>query len=318
MRERSKTEKVYLSLSLLVSLCILPFAFIRYFSGEIILAIIDGTVSLTLLTFFLYVFFTRKIHTAKYAFAIFLAIASLATIAIKGQSQVLWIAPTIIAIHYLIPIKPAGIINTSFLLIMLIILYPLTNFIEYTTIIFTSGLTAVLSFAMFRSYHHKQDELSHLATIDPLTDSGNRRSLEAKLSEVIYSMGRAQHSACLLILDLDGFKGINDKYGHAIGDDILISVCKLVKSNTRVSDSLFRYGGDEFIIAPLTMDFATAKKLGEKIRDIIAKHDFINGIQLTLSIGVAQYQEHDTPEAWISRADVSLYKAKNNGRNKVC
>ena len=82
-------------------------------------------------------------------------------------------------------------------------------------------------------------------------------------------------------------------------------------------DSLYRYGGDEFIIAPLSMNLKTAKQLAEKIRHIVEEHKFIHDIQLTLSIGVSEYNIDDTPESWISRADISLYKAKNDGRNKV-
>ena len=170
---------------------------------------------------------------------------------------------------------------------------------------------------MFRAYTNKQRELALLATIDPLTASGNRRLLGTKLSDVIANQSREQYSICLLLLDLDGFKEINDEYGHAIGDQIIISVCKLVKEHTRVLDSLYRYGGDEFIIAPLSMNLKTAKKLAEKIRHVVENHKFIHDIKLTLSIGVSEYNIGDTPESWISRADISLYKAKNNGRNKV-
>jgi diguanylate cyclase (GGDEF)-like protein len=170
---------------------------------------------------------------------------------------------------------------------------------------------------MFRAYNNKQHELALLATIDPLTSSGNRRLLETKLSEVITNQSRVQYSMCLILLDLDGFKDINDEYGHAVGDQILISLCDLVKEHTRAVDSLYRYGGDEFIIAPLNMSLETAKYLAEKICYIVENHEFIHNIKLTLSIGVSEYEIDDTAESWISRADTSLYKAKKNGRNKV-
>ena len=318
MRERSRSEKVYMSLSLLASITILPFAILRWVNGDITLAIVDGIISTTLFSLFLYVYLTRRIDSVKRYIAIFIAIAALTTIAIKGQSQILWIPPSIIAIHYVMPIKSAGIINIILLSIMLIIVFPQTDFIEYTTIILATGLTAILSFAMFRSYHQKQNELSQLATIDPLTHTGNRRSLETKLSDVIVTISREHYSTCLMILDLDGFKEINDEYGHAVGDEILIAVCTLVKEHTRVIDSLYRYGGDEFIITPLSMDLDTAKQLAEKLRSIIASHKFVFDIKLTLSIGVSEYEHADTPESWINRADIALYKAKNGGRNKVC
>jgi diguanylate cyclase (GGDEF)-like protein len=317
MIKRGVSEKVLLSLNLLGSISIFPFAILRWQEGDITLAIIDGIISITLLGFFSYIYITRKTAVIKILNALFLAIALLTSIAIKGQSQVFWVAPTMLAIHYLVPVKHAKYINIVLLSIMLIIVFPHTDLVSFVTILSTTSLTASLAFVMFRAYNNKQHELTRHATIDPLTTSGNRRLLETKLSEVVAKQSRKQYSICLILLDVDGFKGINDKYGHAAGDQILISVCDLVKEHTRVLDSLYRYGGDEFIIAPLSMDFKTAKKLAEKLRHIVENHKFIHDIKLTLSIGVSEYQIGDTPESWISRADVSLYKAKNNGRNKV-
>ncbi len=317
MRERGISEKVLLSLNLLGSVSIFPFAILRWHSGDFTLAIIDGIISVTLLGFFTYIFITRKTAVIKILNAIFLAIAVLTSIAIKGQSQILWVAPAIIAIHYLVPVKHAKTINIILLSIMLIIVFPHTNLIEFITILSTTALTASLSFVMFRAYNNKQHELSLLATIDPLTASGNRRLLDTKLSEVIANQSRVQHAVCLILVDLDGFKEINDEYGHAVGDQILVSLCCLVKEHIRAVDSLYRYGGDEFIIAPLSMNLITAKQLAEKIRGIVENHKFIHDIKLTLSIGVSEYILNDTPESWVSRADLSLYKAKNDGRNKV-
>jgi len=289
----------------------------RWYNGDITIAIVDGIISITLLALFAYISITRKTDLAQNLIAIFLAIGTLTSIAIKGQSQILWVPPAIIAIHYLVPLKSARIINILLLSIMLIIVFPHTNLVELITIISTTALTASLSFIMFRSYNQKQRELSLLATIDPLTNSGNRRALETRLSGVIASQHREQNTMCLILLDLDGFKGINDEHGHAVGDQILIAVCNLVKEHTRVLDSLYRYGGDEFIIMPLNMNLKTTMHFAEKIRNIVENHKFIHDVKLTLSLGVSEYKINDTPESWIKRADTSLYKAKNDGRNKV-
>jgi diguanylate cyclase (GGDEF)-like protein len=317
MRERSITEKVYLSISLFASLCIFPFALLRWYNGEVTLAIVDGIISLTLLAIFVNMLITRKVGIAKYSIAVFIAFATLTTIIIKGQSQIFWIFPTIMAIHYLVPIKRATFINTALVLSMLFIAFPITNLAEYITIIATSSLTAALSYIMFSAYNNKEHELSKLATIDPLTNTGNRRSLDTKLSEVIANQNREQYRVCLILFDLDNFKDINDAYGHAIGDQILVTVCELVKENTRVLDSLFRYGGDEFLIMPLSMTLIKTKLLAEKIRDIVENYTFVHNVKLTLSMGVSEYKHNDTPESWISCADVQLYKAKHEGRNKV-
>lgn len=317
MTNRATSEKVLLSLSLLVIVAVLPFVFIRWFNGEAMLAIVDAVIVLTAFTFFLFVLITRKINTANISFALFFTLAILATIFIKGESQALWISPSIIAIYYLMPLKLARMTSTMLVLAVLIILFPRVDLISLLTIVGTASLTAALSFVIFRSYSDKQNELSLLALIDPLTSSGNRRALDLKLIDVIASQRREAYTMCLILIDLDHFKEVNDDHGHAIGDNILVNVCGLITKSTRVLDSLYRYGGDEFIIMPLNMNVGTSKRLAEKIRGTIEQHEFPNKIKLTLSIGVAEYKAHDTPESWISRADKALYEAKENGRNKV-
>ena len=317
MLKRTTSEKVLLSLSLLATITISPFTVLRWLNNETTLAIIDGIISLTAITFFMFIYITRKICIAQKLFALFLVAATLTTIYIKGESQVLWVFPAFIAIYYLMPLKLASITSAVLVLATLAIVNPNVNLISSFTILATTVLTASLSFVIFRSYHETQNELLLLASIDPLTSSGNRRALDLKLSEVIESQHREAYTMCLILVDLDKFKEINDSYGHAVGDEILKNVCELIKKHTRVLDSLYRYGGDEFIIMPLNMSLKTARVLAEKIRDIIEQHKFVHDIELTLSIGVAEYKASDTPELWISQADAALYKAKESGRNKV-
>lgn len=317
MTRRTTSEKALLSISLLTAISISPFAFLRWLDGDTTLAIVDGIISLTALAFFLYIFNTRKISTAKKSFAILLAFATLATVAIKGEAQILWLSPAIIAIYYLMPLRLAKIISLILVLAILIIIYPKVNLTSFFTVIATTALTASLSFVIFRSYNETQRELSLLASIDPLTLSGNRRALSLKLTKIIASQHRAAYTMCLILIDLDNFKEINDKHGHAAGDQILVSLCELITKNMRVLDSLYRYGGDEFIIMPLKMSIETTRGLAEKIRVLIEQEEFIHNIKLTLSIGVAEYKADDTLESWISRADKALYKAKDSGRNKV-
>jgi len=317
MLKRTAPEKVLLSLSLLATVTISPFMFLRWLNGDITLAIINGIISLTAIIFFIFIYITRKIEIAQKIFSIFLASAVLTTTFIKGESQVLWAFPAVIAIYYLMPLKLAKITTTLLVIILSIIIYPKVELISLISIFATTGLTAALSFVIFRSYHEKQHELSLLASIDALTSSGNRRALDLKLSEVIASQQRETSTICLILIDLDEFKEINDSHGHAVGDQILVTVCELITKHTRVLDTLYRFGGDEFIIMPLKMNLATARILAEKIRCLIEQHSFVNNIKLTLSIGVAEYKINDTLDSWISRADAALYKAKENGRNSV-
>lgn len=310
-------EKVLLWFSALTCISITPFAIIRFYQHDITIALIDAGIAFAMLSLFVYLYRSKNIKIAKGYFAIFIIIAVLTSIAIKGESQVLWIFPSIISIYYLMPLKTARNITILLVAISLSILYSQTNLIYFVSIAITTILTSALAYVIFMSYNSQHERFKSLASIDPLTSSGNRRALDLKLAKVISSQQREPYDMCLILFDLDHFKDINDDHGHAVGDQILITLCDLIKKNTRVLDSLYRYGGDEFIIMPLNMNLEAAIILAEKIRKVIESHEFHLNIPVTVSIGVAEFKVDDTPESWIGRADKLLYKVKDAGRNKV-
>lgn len=315
--KRSISEIVLLSLTALATLIVGLFAAIRWINNDLTIAIIDLIISVTMATLFVYIFKTRKVDVTKHLFALFLVIATTASIAIKGQLQVYWLYPVIITIYYLIPPKSATGLCLVLITTVSYIISTESDLINILTILLTTVMTSAFAFIMFRSYESKILDFETLATIDQLTSTGNRRALNKKLSDVIASQHRKTYDMCLILIDLDNFKYINDNYGHAIGDSVLITTCNLIKKHTRVLDSLYRFGGDELVIMPLNMGADSARQLAEKIRHIIESHLFDCDVKLTLSIGVAEYKSGDTPEQWLGRADTLLYKAKGAGRNKV-
>ncbi len=163
----------------------------------------------------------------------------------------------------------------------------------------------------------KNVALEELASTDRLTGIWNRRYFE-KTTE--YEMDRAKRyhqPISLVMFDIDHFKKVNDNYGHHCGDEVLMEVSRLVKDHIRASDSLARWGGDEFIILLPTLSGHDAMKLSEKIRLLIATHEFSDVGFITLSMGVAEFMPDETISSWIKRADNALYVAKASGRNKV-
>jgi diguanylate cyclase (GGDEF)-like protein len=161
------------------------------------------------------------------------------------------------------------------------------------------------------------ETLSRIANIDPLTGAGNRRAQNLKLDAANAIHRRNNSPACVLILDIDHFKKINDAYGHIVGDQILVDLCEMARRSTRVTESLYRYGGEEFVLVADQTALDAAVNLAEKLRGSIAQAVFASGIQLTVSIGVAELQRGEGREAWLGRADAALYRAKGSGRNQV-
>ena len=124
----------------------------------------------------------------------------------------------------------------------------------------------------------------------------------------------------VLLLDIDYFKNINDTHGHLVGDFVIKSLSDLLTSSTRLIDTCYRIGGDEFAIILINTDIKAARKVGEKLRKIVENYEFsINNLKLkiTLSIGVASSSETETTKELVTLADSRLYYSKDHGRNQI-
>ncbi len=166
----------------------------------------------------------------------------------------------------------------------------------------------------------KQVKILETATnIDPLTKVFNRRALATYLDKVC-SVNDKAYDMHLLILDIDDFKIINDKYGHIAGDKILIFIANILRKTLRDGDKIFRYGGEEFIIVLNRINDLKCKDITCRLLNLIRKNRLIYkgaSLNVTMSIGTTKLQADDTPDSLIERADKALYKAKNNGKNQI-
>lgn len=177
-----------------------------------------------------------------------------------------------------------------------------------------------LSLALHNADIHQQ--MHELASRDGLTGLLNRRALEEALSRELKSCTRYHESACLILVDVDYFKHVNDLFGHVGGDAVLKSVATIMQQAVRDTDSVGRYGGEEFgIVLPHT-DLDRAAVLAERLRDQIERHEFdVDGerVRITVSVGIAQLPDRTirTVPEWMAAADAALYDVKGGGRNGV-
>ena len=160
-------------------------------------------------------------------------------------------------------------------------------------------------------------ELERLVVVDPLTGVFNRRKFHESLGMAIAAAMRHQHLFSLLMLDIDNFKSINDRFGHQVGDDVLRTICDLVGSSIRSADQMFRVGGEEFCLVATAMDAEQARTLAEKVRGVVESHQFPVVGKVTISIGIAYFKDGDNQQNIFARADGALYQAKSQGRNCV-
>lgn len=165
--------------------------------------------------------------------------------------------------------------------------------------------------------------LEHLATRDPLTGLHNRRSLDARLAEALAldrRYGRQNGRVHgLLLVDVDHFKQVNDRFGHSVGDAVLRQLATLLQGNVRVTDVAARFGGEEFaVLLPELAGPLEAVMAAEKIRTAVEQASFPEVEHLTVSIGVSLASPEDADaRPLVDRADVALYEAKRGGRNAV-
>jgi len=159
--------------------------------------------------------------------------------------------------------------------------------------------------------------LEKSAITDALTGLYNRHKPQEILALEIKRSNRYKNKFCVILLDIDWFKKINDNYGHQTGDEVLIDLADILKDNARKTDCVSRWGGEEFLIVVCESDIDEAFNLAEKLRIKIQNYRFPSIGKVTISGGVAQYVEGETASQLISRADNALYAAKNSGRNRV-
>ncbi|MDR3409701.1 MAG: sensor domain-containing diguanylate cyclase [Formivibrio sp.] len=162
-----------------------------------------------------------------------------------------------------------------------------------------------------------EQALEQAALRDPLTGLGNRRQFMQQVETTHAQSRRYAQDYSLLLVDADHFKDINDQYGHHKGDEVLISLARALESCVRESDSVFRWGGEEFAILLPQTNLEGALHVAQAVRETVQQICQPDLPQLTVSIGVAQYRTDEDTDSLFRRMDEALYRAKASGRNRV-
>ncbi|NOQ64805.1 MAG: diguanylate cyclase [Methyloprofundus sp.] len=180
-------------------------------------------------------------------------------------------------------------------------------------------LVAVLAFFLYQHFQLKKYNrlLQHLSVTDKLTNVNNRIKLDRQLEILLKQAQGKHHAFSLILLDMDHFKNINDTYGHLVGDYVLKTLAAILEDNIQPTDTLGRWGGEEFLILCPEKNALQAQVLAEHLRHLIAAYPFEHYIKLTASFGIAGYYQDDESDSLIKRADDALYRAKEQGRNAV-
>jgi diguanylate cyclase (GGDEF)-like protein len=164
---------------------------------------------------------------------------------------------------------------------------------------------------------HSNEKLYNLAIRDGMTGIFNHTFMEQYITDAINRSRRFKNPLSLLMIDVDYFKQVNDKFGHNAGDEVLTRLVQVLDSNKRTTDYLGRWGGDELILLLTDTNLSGAANLAEKLRQQVEGHTFPHSRHLTISLGASEYRDGDKLVSFIERADAAMYRAKRAGRNRV-
>lgn len=306
-----------LILSAAGALGVAPFAVMRWMTADWPIAIMDTVIVIGLAGLGLYIHRTRKVRVASVLIALLCVTGTLITVQLRGPQQVYWAYPALMTCFYLTRPREALALTMTMTAVLILQLFDAVDPARAGTLLVTILVTTAFAFAFSVINNRQQNLLRRLATRDPLTGVGNRRAFVEKLAEVIAKFERSGSPSSLVMLDVDHFKQVNDVHGHSAGDEILRRVSHRVQSRIRITDSLYRIGGEEFVVVIDGKDVDAAAVLAEELRERIEANELVPGIAVTVSIGVAQIRKSDSHDAWLNRADEALYAAKRSGRNTV-
>lgn len=193
-----------------------------------------------------------------------------------------------------------------------------------TIAIVNVGLTLTAIWALSYTYEQKRAEmvkrLQEMASLDPLTGLNNRLLLSSIFEMLCDSLPEKQKSVSMILLDLDHFKKVNDKFGHGVGDAVLVDVSRIINSMRRRNDWAFRFGGEEFCLLIPDVTPSQASSIAERLRYAVEHTLNAEGFtaNMTASLGVARWPENGQELSEIYKvADERLYRAKEQGRNQI-
>jgi len=294
---------------------IVPFAAYRFLTGALVAGVVDSAIALCISLAVIYAWRSGDTRRAGVFLLFVNTVGTLAVAAVLGVTGLFWIYTTLLANFFLVGRRQASAATAVALTVLAVHGKAFESTPQLISFLVTASLVSLFAFIFSARTESQRLQLEALATRDSLTGADNRRAMEQELQIAVETYKRNQGSFGLVLLDLDHFKRVNDRYGHVAGDKVLIAFADLVRKSTRKVDRLFRFGGEEFVLLLPGTDVASLQIIVANLRSRIAAELSGPNGPVTCSLGAAVLGSDEDWPSWLARADAAMYRAKENGRN---
>lgn len=303
-------------------LVITPFSLWRIWGGEYLLAAVGltGVAALVALNWFLRedARYHRWSRVLLPMVVLVEVVAITAMVAFAGSETKLWMYPVSVSAFFFLQARQASLLVLTGCMAQAWLAYAQTGRLRESAIFFATNLMVVMFTRIFVERLRADSNESRVQSLqDPLTHIGNRRLLDDAVTAITsLPLDAPNEAQVLILLDVDHFKSINDRFGHNVGDACLARLAALVDRSLDDSAEVYRYGGEEFVVLA-SMGLQEGTALAERIRMQVQQTPLIREAVVTVSAGVAAYAPGMSRRDWFGQADAALYRAKEGGRNQV-
>lgn len=296
---------------------VLPFAIYRFATGQTFVGLVDLAIVAGVGLGALRAWKTGKSEGTALMIAVIYSIGCMLVSRMAGLSGVLWIYPVLLANFLLVRRRHAAVLSIVVIAFVAAFDVALPNIPQKAMFAVTAVEVSLFAYVFAWRAETQRTQLEAVAARDPLTGAHNRRNMADELKAAMAASERDAAPVGLLIFDLDHFKSINDSFGHEAGDRVLVEVSELVRRCTRKQDRFFRMGGEEFGLLLPGAEPAALRRIAEKLRTTVEQEVRRGDRRVTMSLGAASYCAGESADSWQRRADLAMYRAKRDGRNRT-
>ncbi len=311
-------RKSSLGVALTALVVLTPFSVYNFLQGRVIFGV--GSLAIVIaLTINAWSIRHGRYHPIFTLFGLVPAMTGFLSYTVLNQNMVgvMWCYPVVLSYYFMLPERMAWAANTFLLALVLPATWLAIDHALALRAVATLLATSAFSAIFIRVISVQQKRMHALAVTDPLTGLSNRTLFDATIEQAVAQYRRTSMPMTLVSLDLDHFKAINDTLGHSAGDGVLREMGELMRKRVRRSDKAFRMGGEEFLVLLYNTDAENGRRYAEELRGAVEGHSFLAAQTVTASLGVATLRPEEEVKAWMKRADDNLYRAKEQGRNRV-